>query len=415
MGRASGGNGLPGRRFTRRQALGLLGGGLGGVLAGGLMSGCVPAADASVTIPLARPERPVRWPVRPADTIPSGLEPERGATLQIYNWVAYINQSVVDNFCKRYGCRAQVTTFATMSDALSKLQAGDLHFDVFFPTLDVIGPLVMGGLIRPLNHSYIPNITSAWREFEDPFYDLGWHYTVPYTIYTTGVAWRRDLVDEDPYRMADGWSMLWNPKYRGKVAILDDYREAISLGLLKLGLTDLNTTSEARIAASLHQLKRLQSLVDVVIDNNDYSEVPDAQTWIHHAWSGDMASSWQYLPKGQSVDTLGYWFPTSGRGPVTNDAVTVLRSGRNPVLAHLFLNYLLDERVALENISYTGYAQPIKGITSATLVKEKLIPPSLASTTVPRSYFHRGLRELELPPRADEKWELAWTEFGGGL
>lgn len=404
------------RLTTRRQALGLFGGALAAVALGGVASGCSAATASTDAIPLPRPDHPVRWAVRRTNPpIPSGLQPERDATLQIYNWVAYINQSVVDNFCKRYRCRAEVTTFATMSEALSKLQSGELDFDVFFPTLDVIGPLVVGDLIRPLNHSYIPNIEQAWSEYRDPFYDLGWRYTVPYTIYSTGIAWRKDLVDENPYAMRNPWSMPWNPKYRGKVGILDDYREALSLGLLKLGITDLNTTDEGQIAASLHQLRELQSLVDVVIDNNDYSEVPDGQTWIHQAWSGDMASSWEYLPKGQSVETIGYWFPTDGRGPVTNDTVTVLRSGRNPVLAHLFLNYLLDERVALENISYTGYAQPIDGVTSARLIEEKLIPKALASTTVPPSYFRRGLRELELPAEADSRWELAWTEFGEGL
>jgi spermidine/putrescine transport system substrate-binding protein len=95
--------------------------------------------------------------------------------------------------------------------------------------------------------------------------------------------------------------------------------------------------------------------------------------------------------------------------------MTVLASGKNPVLAHLFVNYLLDESVALENISWNGYSQPINGITAARLIKEKLIPPNLASTAVPRSYFTRGIRELELPVRTNATWELAWTKFGGGL
>ena len=36
---------------------------------------------------------------------------------------------------------------------------------------------------------------------------------------------------ENPYADGNPWSqMLWQPKYKGKVAILDDYREGISLG-----------------------------------------------------------------------------------------------------------------------------------------------------------------------------------------
>lgn len=367
-------------------------------------------------MPLARPDNPVTWPIFPGnEPIASNQAPERGATLQLYNWAAYINQSVVNAFAKKYHCKVQVTTFEDMSEALAKLQTGQFTFDVFFPTLDVIGQLVEGRLLRPINHSYVPNISQAWEEFTDPFYDRHWRYSVPYTIYSTGIAWRKDLVDEDPYRLSNPWSMPWNAKYKGKVGILDDYRESISLALMKLGIYNLNTTDEGQITAAYRQLRELQSLVDVVIDNNDYSEIPTGQTVIHHAWSGDMASAWEYLPKGTSVDVLGYWFPTDGRGPVTNDTIVVLRSGSNPVLAHLFLNYMLDESVALENISYTGYAQPINGITSERLIKEKLIPPNLASTTVPESYFKSGLRELQLPNQANDTWELAWTKFGGGL
>jgi spermidine/putrescine transport system substrate-binding protein len=405
-----------GSTVTRRQMLRLLGGGLALAGSGGLLAGCAQAAAEAISIPLARPDHPVTWPLTAANpAIASGLEPERDATLQLYNWSAYINPAVVSSFAKKYKCKVEVTTFDTMSEALAKLQSSQFSFDVFFPTLDVIGPLIEGRLLRPLNHSYVPNMAQAWAEFSDPFYDRGWRYTAPYTIYTTGIGWRKDLVDENPYAMANPWSMLWNSKYKGKVAILDDYRESISLGLLKAGFLDLNTTDEGQITTALHELQHLQSLVDVVIDNNDYTEVPSGQTWIHHAWSGDMAASYEYLPKGVPVEAIGYWFPTDGRGPVTNDTMTVLASGKNPVLAHLFVNYLLDESVALENISWNGYSQPINGITAARLIKEKLIPPNLASTAVPRSYFTRGIRELELPVRTNATWELAWTKFGGGL
>ena len=41
----------------------------------------------------------------------------------------------------------------------------------------------------------------------------------------------------------------------------------------------------------------------------------------------------------------------------------MLRGAQNPVLAHLFLNYLQDLPNALTNISYNGYMQPVYGVT----------------------------------------------------
>ena len=185
----------------------------------------------TTAIPLPRPNHPVTWPIfKDNQPIKAGLQPEQGATLKLYNWVAYINPQCLKDFGKKYNCKVTVTTFNTMNEAMSKLRSGQVNFDVFFPTVDRMGQLVEAKLIQPINHSYIPNISQTWPDFTSPFYDGKWRYTVPYTIYTTGIAWRKDKVPENPYTMANPWAMPWQAKYKNKVAILDDYRESISLG-----------------------------------------------------------------------------------------------------------------------------------------------------------------------------------------
>src|ERR1700724_3741662 len=142
--------GWPTRRsFLRRGAA-------AGLLAGGgsaLLTACAPALAGNVKVPLPRPSSPVTWPIfKGNEAIASGLPPERGATLQIFNWVAYVNQAVLNNFAKKYKCKVQLTTFNTMNEALAKLRSG-LSFDVFMGvTVDVLGPLIASKLVQPLNH-----------------------------------------------------------------------------------------------------------------------------------------------------------------------------------------------------------------------------------------------------------------------
>jgi spermidine/putrescine transport system substrate-binding protein len=404
--------GLITRRGFLKQSAGaavLLGG------AGSLLEACsnagAPGGLTSGGIPLPRPNNPVTWPIsKDNSAIKSGLQPEQNATLRIFNWVAYLNPQCMKDFGKKYNCQVELTTFQNMDEAIAKLRSGQLNFDVFFPTIDYMGPLVEAKLIQPLNHSYIPNIAQAWPDFKDPFYDGKWQYTVPYTIYTTGIAWRKDHVPENPYAMSNPWAMPWQGKYKGKVAILDDSREGISLGLMKNGIFDLNTTSPSQIAAAGKTLEDLAHLTNVHIDNNDYTEVPSGQIWIHHAWSGDMAAAPQYMPKGVPVEVVGYWFPPDGKGPVGNDTITVLRSAPNPVLAHHFLNYMLDLPNVLTNISFNGYMQPLNEITPQRLVQEKLLPPSLMSTAVLPSFFRRGVMELQLPAVARNLWSQTWLQ-----
>jgi spermidine/putrescine transport system substrate-binding protein len=411
------GHGMPRRRFLKGgaglSALAALG--AAGV-ATPLLTGCASDLTGSGTLPLPRPDNPVKWPVFAGNkAIASGLAPETDATLNIYNWVAYINQDVVNNFAKKYKCKVQITTFNSMDEALAKLRNG-LTFDVLMgATPDVLGQLVEGQLAQPLNHSYIPNITQAWSDYSSPFYDVDWQYTVPYTIYTTGITWRKDLVHENPYAMKNPWAMPWQAKYRGRVGILDDYREGICLGLMKNGIFNLNTTTYSQIALARQSLQELSSLTDVMISSSEYSNVPDGQTWISSAWSGDMAAAPSYMPKGVNVDVIGYWFPPDGRGPVNNDTIVVLKGASNPVLAHLFLNYMLDLPVALDNISWNGYMQPLNGVTPQVLIKEQILPPSLTSTVVLPSNFKTGLFELQLPVDADALWQQAWLVVSNGI
>jgi spermidine/putrescine transport system substrate-binding protein len=210
--------------------------------------------------------------------------------------------------------------------------------------------------------------------------------------------------------------MPWEgAKYKGKVALLDDYREGITLALLKAGNYNVNTTNTAQIRAAGQALSHLSNLTNVRLDNNDYTDVPTGKTWIHEAWSGDMAASYEYLPKGTSIDVLGYWFPPNHKGPVANDLIVNLRSGSNPVLAHQFINYFLDVHNAVENYSYVGYMQPLTKVTPGLLISEKLLPRQLTSTVVLPHYFRQGVFELQLPPAANTVWESTWNTFSKGL
>ena len=263
----------------------------------------------------------VTWPV-PADAgrIADGLAPEQGATLRVYNWSEYIYKKVVQDFekkYKKYDVKVQVSTYGNMDEAVAKLRGGQVAFDVLFPTYDYLGKLVQGNFLRPLNHSYISNIEQVWPAFQNPWYDQGWNYSVPYTIYSTGIAWRVDKVKDDIAKLPNPYEALWDEQYRGKVGILDDYREGIGMTLLKNGITDLNTGNQDHLNLARDQLVALAKAVRPRVNTNDYIDLPESKTWITQAWSGDMVNAQYYMPKGESADVMRYWFPKTARGRST--------------------------------------------------------------------------------------------------
>jgi len=406
------------RAFLTRSAAAAL------AVSGGLLLQACGKRDPSGAAPgaggprLASPTNPVSWPIQPGnEPIAGGLQPERGATLKVYNWTEYIYKDVVTDFEKKYAkydVKVQVSTYGNMDEAVAKLRGGQVAFDVLFPTYDYLGKLVQGGFLRPLNHSYIENIDQVWPVFQNPFYDQGWHYSVPYTIYTSGIAWRVDKVEADVAGLANPWEALWDERYRGKVGILDDYREAIAMTLLKNGVTDVNTGDPAHLNLARDQLVDLAKRVRPRVNTNDYIDLPEAKTWITHAWSGDMVNAQYYMPKGQSAEVMRYWFPPDGKGLVNSDLIVLLRQGKNPVLGHLFLNHLLDYDVAVNNMSWNGYQPPQTKLDPGELVAQELLPPNLKTATVLPAWFDTGYRLLELSPEVDNLWHAAWQEFKAG-
>ena len=122
-----------------------------------------------------------------------------------------------------------------------------------------------------------------------------------------------------------------------------------------------------------------------------------------------------YLPSGTNIDVVGYWFPRDGRGPIANDTMVVLSGGKNPVLAHHLLDYFMDLPNAIANMTFSGYMQPLTGMTAERLIAEGIIPPTLESTVVTEGDFATGLRELAIAPELNASWQQAWLRVSGGV
>jgi spermidine/putrescine transport system substrate-binding protein len=364
-------------------------------------------------LPLARPDNPVQLPIYPDNPrIASGLEPESGP-LQLYNWAEYMNRAVIKSFEKKYGVGVELSTFSTLDEAIAKLTSGAVGYDVFVPTQPFISMLVAGKILQPLNLTYIPNLhKDVWRSLQSPWYDVGSRYTVPYTIFSTGIAWRNDfLPDYDPTKFANPYDSLWQAtEISGKVAMLDDQREGLGMALLRNGVTDVNTGSQEKVDAARNALQELINLVNLRFYTNDYQHIADGSIWLTQAWGGDMTAIGYYLPEGTPVTSVSYWWPEDGRGLMGNDTFAVLKGAKNPVLAHLFLDHLLDTETALVNMEFTGYQQPLTEMTPERVVEEELVPENLTSTIVRESQFAHGYLQGPLSAEGMGIWESAWSE-----
>lgn len=376
------------------------------------------SATSSGGLTLAAPNNPVLWPI-PGDNMPiaDGLLPEKNATLQLYNYADYIDPGAIKTFeakYKQYNVKVSVSTFNDTDEAITKIRTGSVPYDIYFPSYDQISRLTAAELVRPLNHSYIPNITNIWPSFTNPWYDQQWRYTVPYTVYTTGIGWRSDKVKTDIATLTNPYDTLWDPAFKGETAIIDDWHTAMAMCLLRMGITDINTADPDDLKTIADELTDIQSKTAPKVTITMYNDLPAGQLGQCQMWSGDVVNALSYLPKGVQPDVLQYWFPADGKGMVDNDLMMVLHGGKNPVLAHLFLNHMLDTDVASGNFSYIGYQPPQQSINPDDLVKQGFIPASLSACVVKEEYFDVGYRLLELSPDNDAAWHKIWLAFKAG-
>jgi spermidine/putrescine transport system substrate-binding protein len=326
-------------------------------------------------------------------------------------------KKVLKAFENQYHVKVEWTTFNNMEEGIQKLVAGQVEADVFFPTTDYVRRLVASDLLQPLNHDLIPNMANVWPVFSDPgpWYDLGWHYTVPYTIYTTGVAYRRDRID-DAAAASMGYELYFDPAFKGAVSYYDSYRDAIGQMLLRNGVTDPDTSDPAAIDAAK------QAILDLIHNNEarltingTYAKLPEGEFTVSESWSGDIVGAKFYLPKGTPVSVLGYWYPEDKKGLIGNDTIAIPKSAASPRLAHEFLNFFLDEKWGYENFAqWNGYQPPFTSIHPSRLVSEGVVPENLSTAVLSQENFTVGYIQSELTPAVDQLWQGAWSAIQAG-
>ncbi|MDO8364268.1 MAG: spermidine/putrescine ABC transporter substrate-binding protein [Actinomycetota bacterium] len=347
--------------------------------------------------------------------IADGLQPEKGP-LRIINYDDYVSPDVIADFEREYGVSVEITIITTDSEATTKLASGAIQADVHHSIANyTVGALVERGWLQPLNKSYLTNRGNVLANFDDPWYDAGSTYTVPYTFFGTGLGYRRDRIDPADVE-ADGWDALWNATgFKGQVSVLDDEREALVMAMLRRGLTDVNTTDQAVIDQALADLVELIDSVNVKVNIQGYQDLPEGTSTIAQVWSADpVTGAINYLPEGVPAEVLGFWHPPAGEYVVANDNIGIVSNAANPVLAHLYIDYLLDNAVSEKNFSYLGYLPALTKLDADYLIGQGYVPEHLRNCVPTSEEIAQALVFKPLSNEGRALYETAWSKFKTG-
>ena len=250
-----------------------------------------------------------------------------------------MNPKIIKGFEKEYKVKVQQTYFANMQGMLAKIRAG-VKYDVTFPEADYADQLVQAKYLLPLDESKIPNLQYVAKPFQNPWYDAGAKYSVPYAIWTTGIFWNKKALGP----MTGSWNDLWNTtaKTKGKLWLLDDMKEVIGMSLLRDG-KPISSTKSGDVKTAASNVLKLKSSVRGFTSVAD--QVKNGQSVMSHLWSG---TSFQALLALKSPSDWQYETAKEGI-PVGSDTIVIPKNAPHPNTAMLFLNWMLAPQNSAAN------------------------------------------------------------------
>ncbi len=141
----------------------------------------------------------------------------------------------------------------------------------------------------------LENIGNLRPEFRKGGVDPGNRYTIPWATGTTGIGYDATVITEPP-----DWTVFLDERFKGRMTILAEIRDAFAAALLSLG-KDPNTTSPADIDAATGQLIKMKAVIRG-FDSATYLEgLANGELVAAHAYSGDLLQAKERNPKLQFV------------------------------------------------------------------------------------------------------------------
>ncbi|MBQ7302417.1 MAG: spermidine/putrescine ABC transporter substrate-binding protein [Clostridia bacterium] len=277
-----------------------------------------------------------------------------GVTINVYNWGEYIDDEILDvNAAFTYvtGIEVNYKTFENNESMYALISSGAADYDIIIPSDYMVGKMIDEGMLRPLNFDNIPNYQYIGENYRNLAYDPDNAYSVPYTWGTVGIFYNTKYVDEAD--LALGWDLLWCDKYKDRILMFNNPRDAFGVALMKNGHS-LNTTDPAHWNAAFDALVEQKQVLYKYVNDEIYDLMIGETCWIAPYYAGDGVL--MIYEEGANED-IAFFIPESGTNFFV-DAMCVRSTSKHPAEAEAYINFMCNPHVAAANAEYIGYSCP---------------------------------------------------------
>jgi putative spermidine/putrescine transport system substrate-binding protein/spermidine/putrescine transport system substrate-binding protein len=323
-------------------------------------------------------------------------------TLSLLVWEGYSDPSFVHDFELSHHCKVVASYMGSSDELVAKLRGGSAaNYDVISPSSDVAASIVKAGLAAPLDLSRIPSYPTLSAKLRDSSLVKanGQIYGVPFMWGPNPLLYDTSVFPQPP----DSWTVLWDPKYRGKVSLWDElssiYLAAQILGYDKPEPNQLYNLSDPQLDA----VKK--KLIEVKPNIRKYWSTGGELTNLFQNHEIVLAMGWPL----NTAQLRKLNFPIGETIPKENttgwiDHLMITAATKNKDLATEFLTYMVEAKTQKLVTDVTHYtpANPAAG--------EYLSPDERKSLHLddPDAYMSRIYFWQDVPRRA--KYNEIWNE-----
>ena len=270
-----------------------------------------------------------------------------GKRINFYNWDTYIGKTTLKDFKSATGVQVDMSLFSNNDELFAKLRGGNQGYDVIVPTNDFVQRMSQANMLEPLDHSKIPNLKNVAPDFQNPPFDPGRKWSMPYTWLVLGLGYRKSKIQGVP----DDWKWVFDsPQYKGRIGVLAEAGDLVRLVLQYLGYP-MNTADPVALQKVEDLLIKQKPNIAVFHDDNGQDLLLSGDIDIVIEYNGDIA---QVMREDNDLDFV---VPRQG-SQISSDCLCIPKGAPNPDLAHEFINYLLDAKAGAEISQTIRYPTP---------------------------------------------------------
>ena len=278
--------------------------------------------------------------------------------LRVLAWPGYAEPEQVKAFEALYQVRVQLSLVSSDEALRQQVQAhqgGD--FDVVAANTVEIKKFIAQKLLRPLTLSQIPRVASQLPRFSEvkgiPGITLGEAvFAVPYTYAEMGLIYDRKQFTQPPTSI----SVMWDPRYQGKVLAFNDANHNFSIASLSLGYKpfQIDNARFDLVVTRLIALRR-NALAFYTLPEESVELFLDHNVAVLFANYGRQQLK---LLQDAGAD-VGYVIPEEG-ALAWLDCWAITRGARNPLLAHQWINFMLGREASEALVHGQGLSNTVR-------------------------------------------------------